>query len=67
MTENYNYERLVVGQLETNCYLLYHAENRKCIILDPGGESSAALGGFSNLVGSDGIFQVSDDPDNAFF
>lgn len=38
MLENYNYKRLVVGQLETNCYLLYHIENRKCIILDPGGE-----------------------------
>ena len=32
-------ERLVVGPLETNCYLIYDQRSKKCIIVDPGDES----------------------------
>ena len=32
------YEIIVVGALETNCYLYYCAETRACAIIDPGAE-----------------------------
>ena len=33
------YETLVVGALETNCYLVYCPETRECAVVDPGAES----------------------------
>ena len=33
------YETLVVGALETNCYLVYCPENMECAVVDPGAES----------------------------
>ncbi|MGB8953475.1 MAG: MBL fold metallo-hydrolase [Candidatus Aminicenantales bacterium] len=33
------YEIIIVGALETNCYLVYCAETRECVIVDPGAES----------------------------
>lgn len=33
------YETLVVGALETNCYLVYSPENMECAVVDPGAES----------------------------
>lgn len=32
-------KRLVVGQLETNCYLVYDEKSRDCLIIDPGDEA----------------------------
>lgn len=32
-------ERLVVGSLQTNCYLIYNQRSKKCIIVDPGDDS----------------------------
>ena len=30
--------RIVVGELQTNCYLLVDAETKRCLIIDPGGD-----------------------------
>ena len=35
-------ERLVVGPIETNCYLLIN--NDKCVIIDPGAEANMIIG-----------------------
>jgi len=32
------YELIIVGALETNCYLVYSPESHGCIIIDPGAE-----------------------------
>ena len=32
-------EKLVVGFLKTNCYIVYSPDNRGCAVIDPGGES----------------------------
>jgi len=32
------YELIIVGALETNCYLVYSPESHRCIIIDPGAE-----------------------------
>ncbi len=32
------YERIVVGALETNCYLVYCEETRGCAVVDPGAD-----------------------------
>lgn len=36
-------ERIVVGPIATNCYILYHPTSRDCIVVDPG-DSGAAIG-----------------------
>jgi hydroxyacylglutathione hydrolase len=33
-----NYERVVVGALETNCYLVYCEQTMDCAVVDPGAE-----------------------------
>lgn len=38
MKNEYDLVHLVVGQLETNCYLLYRKDNRHTLVIDPGGE-----------------------------
>lgn len=34
-----NYELIVVGALETNCYLVFCEETKECAIVDPGADS----------------------------
>jgi len=34
-----NYETVVVGALETNCYLVYCKETLECAVIDPGAEA----------------------------
>ncbi len=34
-----NYQLVVVGPLETNCYLFFCPESRECAIIDPGAEA----------------------------
>ena len=34
-----NYELVIVGALETNCYLIHCAETMECAIVDPGAEA----------------------------
>ncbi|MBC8359256.1 MAG: MBL fold metallo-hydrolase [Candidatus Aminicenantes bacterium] len=34
-----NYEMLIVGALETNCYLVYCTETLECAVVDPGAEA----------------------------
>lgn len=38
MLRQMEYERIVVGSLETNCYLVYCEETRECAVVDPGAE-----------------------------
>jgi len=33
-----NYESVIVGALETNCYLVYCEKTRECAVVDPGAE-----------------------------
>ncbi len=42
-----NYQLIVVGPLETNCYLFYCPETRECAIIDPGAEADRI---FSQIV-----------------
>ncbi len=37
------YKKIVVGELEVNCYLVYSKESKKCFILDPGDESERII------------------------
>ncbi len=32
------HEFVIVGPLETNCYLVYCEESKECVIIDPGAE-----------------------------
>jgi glyoxylase-like metal-dependent hydrolase (beta-lactamase superfamily II) len=34
-----NYEILIVGPLETNCYLVYSQDSSECAVVDPGAEA----------------------------
>ncbi|GAI48934.1 unnamed protein product, partial [marine sediment metagenome] len=34
-----NYEVLVVGPLETNCYVVYCQDSLECAVVDPGAEA----------------------------
>ena len=36
-------ERLVVGELETNCYLIACKRTKKAVVIDPGGEEEVDL------------------------
>ncbi len=36
--ERMKYELVIVGALETNCYLIYCAETMDCVIVDPGAD-----------------------------
>ena len=38
MKEKMDYELVVVGALETNCYLVFCEETRECAIIDPGAD-----------------------------
>ncbi|ROR03104.1 MBL fold metallo-hydrolase [Desulfosoma caldarium] len=42
-------ERLVVGMLQTNCYLLCDEETRQGVVIDPGGEASRIIGRLQEL------------------
>lgn len=42
-------ERLVVGMLQTNCYLLCDEETRQAVVIDPGGEASRIIGRLQQL------------------
>jgi len=37
--EEMKYQMIVVGPLETNCYLVYDEETRDCLIVDPGADA----------------------------
>lgn len=37
------YKKIVVGELEVNCYLVYSKESKKCFILDPGDEGERII------------------------
>ncbi|MFQ6037798.1 MAG: MBL fold metallo-hydrolase [Candidatus Aminicenantales bacterium] len=37
------YETVIVGALETNCYLLYCEQTRECAVVDPGAEPEKIL------------------------
>ena len=43
MEERLKYESVVVGPLETNCYLIHCSETSECAIVDPGAEASKIL------------------------
>lgn len=44
-----NIERIVVGQLETNCYIL-HNNKRETVIIDPGGDSQNIIDKINKLM-----------------
>lgn len=44
-----NYETVVVGALETNCYLMFCDETRECAVIDPGAEPEKILSALSFL------------------
>jgi glyoxylase-like metal-dependent hydrolase (beta-lactamase superfamily II) len=43
------YELVVVGPLETNCYLVYCEESRTCAIIDPGAEPGKIFAAVAGL------------------
>jgi hydroxyacylglutathione hydrolase len=42
-------EKLVVGQLQANCYLIYDDKTRECIIIDPGDEAEYIIQKITDL------------------
>jgi glyoxylase-like metal-dependent hydrolase (beta-lactamase superfamily II) len=49
MIKKMKYETLVVGSLETNCYLVYCPETLECAVIDPGGEPDEIIRLISGL------------------
>ena len=43
------YELVVVGALETNCYLVYCEETRACAVIDPGAEHGKIVAAIADL------------------
>lgn len=43
------YELVVVGALETNCYLAYCEETRACAVIDPGADHEKIVAAIANL------------------
>jgi hydroxyacylglutathione hydrolase len=43
------HELVVVGALETNCYLVYDEETRDCAVIDPGAESEKIISAIADL------------------
>lgn len=43
------YEYVVVGALETNCYLVYCEESRACAVIDPGAEPEKIIATVADL------------------
>jgi glyoxylase-like metal-dependent hydrolase (beta-lactamase superfamily II) len=43
------YEIVVVGALETNCYLVYDEESRACAVIDPGAEPRKIFAAVADL------------------
>ena len=44
-----NYETVVVGALETNCYLVFCDETRECAVIDPGAEPEKIFSALTSL------------------
>jgi len=42
-------KKIVVGELETNCYLFYNEEKKEGVIIDPGAESNKILNEINKL------------------
>src|SRR4030065_2010832 len=43
------YELVIVGALETNCYLVYCEETRACAIIDPGADHEKIISAIADL------------------
>ncbi len=43
------YEMVVVGALETNCYLVYCEETRECAVIDPGADHEKIVAAIADL------------------
>jgi len=43
------YELVVVGALETNCYLVYDEETRECAVIDPGADHEKIVAAIADL------------------
>lgn len=43
------YELVVVGALETNCYLVYCEESRSCAVIDPGADAEKVIAAIADL------------------
>jgi len=43
------YELVVVGALETNCYLVYDEETRECAVIDPGADPDKIVAAIADL------------------
>jgi hydroxyacylglutathione hydrolase len=43
MSEKMKFESVIVGPLETNCFLIYCPLTRECAVVDPGAEASKIL------------------------
>jgi len=43
------YELVVVGALETNCYLVYDEETRECAVIDPGADPEKIISTIAEL------------------
>jgi len=43
MLNTIQYMKLVVGQIQTNCYLIYFKDRKNCLILDPGDEGERII------------------------
>jgi len=44
-----NYQLVIVGPLETNCYLYYCPQTRECAVIDPGAEAEKIFEAISSL------------------
>ncbi len=54
MMRQMNYERIVVGALETNCYLVFCEQTLECAVVDPGAEPEK----ISCMIGEKGLKPV---------
>ena len=44
-----NMQRMVVGPLETNCYIIWGEDSRQCLVIDPGYEPGLILSAAADL------------------
>jgi glyoxylase-like metal-dependent hydrolase (beta-lactamase superfamily II) len=49
MMGNMKYEMVVVGALETNCYLVYCEDTKECVVVDPGADPEKIIHHIADL------------------
>jgi glyoxylase-like metal-dependent hydrolase (beta-lactamase superfamily II) len=49
LSEEYRYEKIVLGLYQTNCYLLYKSGQAKCLVIDPSAEPGKIMQRMNDL------------------